>query len=220
MRRMRTRLWAMLLSVCLLLSLLPTQALAAALPEAGQTLFLPVIEEGEEAPAPQGVAGTANFGLVENKEGSAYAYAGSTTFSFNGKALIKTPDGESYMTERPASNGILQLLDKKPITVILPFAPSYSQQIFTRFQSLCDTFDAEILNQSCSTCLHHSPNFDTQFVISASKLMDSMNPKLSRLCFNRAFTKIHALLNHPEGMQIHYEAYAMFNILYNVRSQN
>ena len=45
MRRMRTRLWAMLLSVCLLLSLLPTQALAAALPEDGQTVFLPIIEE-------------------------------------------------------------------------------------------------------------------------------------------------------------------------------
>lgn len=113
MRRMRTRLWAMLLSVCLLLSLLPAPAWAAQLPEDGQTVFLPIIEEGEEAPAPQGVAGTANFGLVENKEGSAYAYAGSTTFSFNGKALIKTPDGESYMTERPASNGILQLLDKE-----------------------------------------------------------------------------------------------------------
>ena len=103
----------MLLSVCLLLSLLPAPAWAAQLPEDGQTVFLPIIEEGEEAPAPQGVAGTANFGLVENKEGSAYAYAGSTTFSFNGKALIKTPDGESYMTERPASNGILQLLDKE-----------------------------------------------------------------------------------------------------------
>lgn len=53
MRRTRTRLWALLLSVSLLLSLLPAQALAAELPEAGQTVFLPVIEEGEEAPAPQ-----------------------------------------------------------------------------------------------------------------------------------------------------------------------
>lgn len=117
MRRTRTRLWALLLSVSMLLSLLPAQALAAALPEAGQTVFLPVIEEGEEAPAPQGVSGISTFGLVENKEGSAYAYAGSATFSFNGKALIKTPDGESYMTERPASNGILQLLDEEGTAV-------------------------------------------------------------------------------------------------------
>ena len=143
--------------------------------------------------------------------------AAAILFSLNG--LTSTMVGKREFMHSGLFT-ILQLLDKKPITVILPFAPSYSQQIFTRFQSLCDTFDAEILNQSCSTCLHHSPNFDTQFVISASKLMDSMNPKLSRLCFNRAFTKIHALLNHPEGMQIHYEAYAMFNILYNVRSQN
>ncbi|CBK20795.2 uncharacterized protein [Blastocystis hominis] len=138
--------------------------------------------------------------------------AAAILFSLNG--LTSTMVGKREFMHSGLFT-ILQLLDKKPITVILPFAPSYSQQIFTRFQSLCDTFDAEILNQSCSTCLHHSPNFDTQFVISASKLMDSMNPKLSRLCFNRAFSKIHALLNHPEGMQIHYEAYAMFNILYN-----
>ena len=117
MRRIQTRLWAALLSVCLLLSLLPAQALAAALPEAGQTVFLPVIEEGEEAPAPQGAGGISTFGLVENKEGAEYVYAGSATFSYNGRAFIKTPDGESYMTERPASNGILQLLDEEGTAV-------------------------------------------------------------------------------------------------------
>ena len=52
MKRIRTRLWAALLSLCLLVGLLPVQVLAAELPEAGQTVFLPVIEEGEEAPAP------------------------------------------------------------------------------------------------------------------------------------------------------------------------
>lgn len=111
---------------------------------------------------------------------------------------------------------ILQLLDKKPIAVILPFAPSYSQQIFTRFQSLCEPFDMEILDQPCSTCIHYAPNIESQLVISASKLMDSMDPKLSFLCFNRAFTKINSLLGYPDGAQIQYESYVMFNILYNV----
>lgn len=117
MRRTRTRLWALLLSVSLLLGLLPAQALAAELPEAGQTVFLPVIEEGEEAPAPQGVGGSSTFGLVENKEGSEYVYAGSTVISYNGRAFIKTPDGESYVTEKPESNGILQLLDEEGTAV-------------------------------------------------------------------------------------------------------
>lgn len=117
MRRTRTRLWALLLSVSLLLSLLPAQALAAALPEAGQTVFLPVIEEGEEAPAPQGAGGISTFGLVENKEGSEYVYAGSTVISYNGRAFIKTPDGESYVTEKPESNGILQLLNEEGTAV-------------------------------------------------------------------------------------------------------
>ena len=53
-------------------------------------------------------------------------------------------------------------------------------------------------------------------MISASKLMDSMDPKLSFLCFNRAFTKINSLLGYPDGAQIQYESYVMFNILYNV----
>ena len=87
MRRTRTRLWALLLRVSLLLSLLPAQALAAELPEAGQTVFLPVIEEGEESPAPQGAGGISTFGLVENKEGSEYVYAGSTVISYNGRAF-------------------------------------------------------------------------------------------------------------------------------------
>lgn len=139
--------------------------------------------------------------------------AAAILFSLNG--LTSTMVGKREFMHSGLYS-VLQLLDKKPIAVILPFAPSYSQQIFTRFQSLCEPFDMEILGQPCSTCIHYAPNFDSQFVISASKLMDSMSPKLSILCFNRAFTKINALLGYPDGAQIHYESYAMFNILYNV----
>ena len=111
---------------------------------------------------------------------------------------------------------ILQLLDKKPITLILPFAPSYSQQIFTRFESLCDQFEKKTFNQPCTACLYSYPNWYHQLTISASQLMNSMNPKLSPLCFRRAFCKIFTFLGHPLGAQIKYEAYVMFNILYNV----
>ena len=113
---------------------------------------------------------------------------------------------------------ILQLLDKKPIAVILPFAPTYSQQIFTRFQSLCDKTDKETINQCCSTDPTNPLGFHQgqQLTITASNLLNSMNPKLSNVCFFRAFSKIQTLLNIPKTNQIEYEAYVMFNILYNV----
>lgn len=136
MRRMRTRLWAMLLSVCLLLSLLPAPAWAAQLPEDGQTVFLPIIEEGEEAPAPQGVAGTANFGLVEHQEGSYYVYVGRKNISYGGKSYIKNADG-SNVTEKPAANGILQMLDSDGTAVASSEAiTGYYQDYETKYYYL------------------------------------------------------------------------------------
>ena len=111
---------------------------------------------------------------------------------------------------------ILQLLDKKSSTVILPFAPAYSQQIFNRFESLCLGFDHTLLPRSCIPCDSVSPDSHHSLSIPFDTLMDSMTPKLTPLCLQRAIRRINMLIECTSDNSLSYEAYAMFNILYNV----
>ena len=111
---------------------------------------------------------------------------------------------------------ILQLLDKKSSTVILPFAPAYSQQIFNRFESLCLGFDHTLLPRSCIPCDSVSPDSHHSLSIPFDTLIDSMTPKLTPLCLQRAIRRINMLIECTSDNSLSYEAYAMFNILYNV----
>lgn len=97
------------------LSLLPAQVLAA---EPGtseeafeQTLILPVIQEGDEAPEPQGYGAISTFALTPHVESISYAYVGDDYMSVQ-QAYILDPETDERVTEKPASNGFLQLLDE------------------------------------------------------------------------------------------------------------
>ena len=115
MRKPGRRILAACMAFVMTLSLLPAQVLAA---EPGtaeeafeQTLTLPVIQEGDEAPEPQGYGAISTFALTPHEESVSYAYVGDDYMSVH-QAYILDPETGERVTEEPASNGFLQLLDE------------------------------------------------------------------------------------------------------------
>ena len=115
MRKPGRRILAACMAFVMTLSLLPAQVLAA---EPGtaeeafeQTLTLPVIQEGDEAPEPQGYGAISTFALTPHEESVSYAYVGDDYMSVH-QAYILDPETHERVTEEPASNGFLQLLDE------------------------------------------------------------------------------------------------------------
>lgn len=99
---------------------------------------------------------------------------------------------------------ILTLLDTKPINMIIPFAPTYTQQIITRFYSLC--FESESI-----PC----PSFHS-LSVSFEKLMTLMNPLLTSHALQRSIWKINQLFSLNCNDCLFYEGYVIFNLLYTV----
>ena len=52
--------------------------------------------------------------------------------------------------------------------------------------------------------------------MTAAQLMDCMVHKITEIALRRAISKINNLLGVPSDSLLSYEAYAMFNILFNV----
>lgn len=113
---------------------------------------------------------------------------------------------------------ILDLLVTKPITLILPFAPTYTQQIFTRFESIALGLDSDqqLPHHSCSPCNSSSLASHHYLCVSCEQLMSSMVHTLTPLCLHRAIGAINTMMGSPNEEVLYYEAYVMFNILFNV----
>lgn len=111
MRKEIRKILSLCLVLTMVLSLLPLPALAV---ETEHTLCLPVIEEGDEAPEPQGYGngGFAIFSLVPYTTGCTYAYVGADSIRIEENAIIYDPETDKPVTEEPESNGLLQVVDK------------------------------------------------------------------------------------------------------------
>ena len=115
MKKAGRQILAACMAFVMTLSLLPAPVLAA---EPGtaeeafeQTLTLPVIQEGDEAPEPQGYGSISTFDLKPHEESVSYAYVGDDSMYVR-EAYILDPETRERVTEEPASNGFLQLLDE------------------------------------------------------------------------------------------------------------
>lgn len=113
---------------------------------------------------------------------------------------------------------ILDLLDTKPITLILPFAPTYTQQIFTRFESIALGLDSDqqLPHHYCNQCNSSSLASYHYLCVSYDQLMSSMVRTLTPLCLRRAIRAINTMTGTMNEEVLYYESYAMFNILFNV----
>lgn len=79
MKKYWNRLLAGGMALAMALTLLPVQTLAQewqTTDAAEQSLLLPVIQKGEEAPEPQGYGETSTFDLTPNEAAVNYAYVG------------------------------------------------------------------------------------------------------------------------------------------------
>ena len=142
---MKKRLFSMALALCMILSILPVQAAAAWDEEQGiQVLDLPVVADGEGAPAPQGMGDSVSLlGLIANTTEYDYVYEGQDSFYLDtdftileptikeptteestteepetGESTTEEPAAKKPVTTKPAKNGILQLLDPKTGKVV------------------------------------------------------------------------------------------------------
>lgn len=108
---MRRKVVSVFLTVCMVLSMLPSTAFAVEAEEVyTQSLTLPVVTEGEELPKAQGYGGGISlFSLIPNRTDYAYTYEGvsrayprlsSGSFTFLVAAGVE-----------PASGGVLQVVD-------------------------------------------------------------------------------------------------------------
>ena len=110
------------ISACLVLtmvlSLLPMSVIAAeedelqaALSENQQTLFLPIVNEGDDAPPPQGYSISA-YDMMANTEGYTYTYVGVDNVVVGEDTIINDSEGNPVTEDpAPAANGLLQIVD-------------------------------------------------------------------------------------------------------------
>ena len=127
MKKYWNRLLAGGMALAMALTLLPVQTLAQewqTTDAAEQSLLLPVIQEGEEAPEPQGYGETSTFDLAPNEATVSYAYVGDTSISTSDVYILDPTTGER-ITEKPESNGILQMLDAENNVVASSSAITY-----------------------------------------------------------------------------------------------
>ena len=153
-----SRILSLFLVLSMLCTLVPAPAFAYEMEtwnaEAGnvQTITLPVIQEGEEAPEPQGLGGgISTFALIPNQEETYYAYEGSDEIQVR-KSYIYRPGTTDKVTEEPAQNGILQMLNADGEVVAATQAITYynweyaddtreSQNWFISYEYLQNTSD-------------------------------------------------------------------------------
>ena len=117
MKQMIKRILSGCLALMMVLGYVPANALGEY--EYTQSMTFPVIEEGEEAPAPQGL-GISTFAMVANDASYNYMYEGDSikgrwTREFaildaDGNRIEKADYSDSWPVEVP-SNGVFQLLD-------------------------------------------------------------------------------------------------------------
>lgn len=131
MRKPAGRVLSMLLVFSVLCTLVPAPAFAAQFEtgDAGtghaQTITLPVVEEGEEAPEPQGIGGgISTFALTPHQAETSYAYVGCDDIQVQ-KTYIYQPGTTDKLTEEPTENGILQMLDTDEEVVAASDAITY-----------------------------------------------------------------------------------------------
>lgn len=108
---MRRKVVSVFLTVCMVLSMLPTTAFAVEAEEVYvQSLTLPVVAEGEAMPKPQGYGGGISlFSLIPNRTDYAYTYEGVS------RAEVRPSDNQfTFIVPagvEPADNGVLQVVD-------------------------------------------------------------------------------------------------------------
>ncbi|MBQ4577428.1 MAG: fibronectin type III domain-containing protein [Clostridia bacterium] len=115
------RLLSILLTVCMLTSLLPAQVFAEdGAQQPRQVIDLPIITEGDVM-----MEEAAGGSLLIRDESTAYFYQGSTRFYFDAKAWLRDENGE-ILTSPPEANGILQMVDADGTVLAASEAVSYS----------------------------------------------------------------------------------------------
>ena len=112
----------------------------------------------------------------------------------------------------------MEYLKTKSISAVVPFAPAFTQQIVTRFESIALSLDSAflLLDKKCRLCSPQSLTSHHYLYMTAAQLMDCMVHKITKIALRRAISKINNLLGVPSDSLLSYEAYAMFNILFNV----
>ena len=121
------RLLSIVLTLCMTLSLFPAPVFAVDEEAATkQVIGLPIIAEGEEAPAPQGACGSPTLmDYIAPMEGCAYAFEGSEYMHFSGETKILDGTTGGPVTTKPESNGLLQMVNSEGTVVASSEAISY-----------------------------------------------------------------------------------------------
>ena len=111
----------------------------------------------------------------------------------------------------------LQLLDSKPLSLILPFTPTYTDRIFTSFEStaLCLEENHPLPRRPCFPCSSDHSLSHHQLGIEEDKLAQSLTNCISPYCLRRAIGAINRLLGEENDHLLNYEGYVMFTILFN-----
>ncbi len=152
MRKGMRKILSACLALVMVMSLLPAPVLAVSdvQPEEtleGQTLFLPVIEQGEEAPEPQGYgvsAGNSRSSLTPNTAGCSYAYAGAESIYINNNIIINDPNTGDPVTVSPAANGLLQIVNDEgdvlaSSAAIASYTQDYDESYYISYEEILDT---------------------------------------------------------------------------------
>ena len=114
---------------------------------------------------------------------------------------------------------ILQLLDSKSLSFILPFTPTYTDRIFTNFESTSLNLENShpLPRRPCFLCSSDHSLSHHLLGIEEDKLAQSLAYCISPYCLRRAIGAINRLLGEDNDHLLNYEGYAMFTILFNVR---
>lgn len=124
---MKKRILSGILMVAMLLTLVPFQAFAVEAEEMPRnSLVLPIIQEGDNFPEPQGLGddgGISTFSLTPNNPKYIYGYEGVDAMSLWNSKIYLTESGN-----KPTENGLLQILDSEGAVLASSDAISDYQQ--------------------------------------------------------------------------------------------
>ena len=114
---------------------------------------------------------------------------------------------------------ILQLLDSKSLSLVLPFTPTYTDRIFTSFESISLNLSEghSLPRRPCFPCSSDHSLSHHLLGIEEDKLAQSLAYCISPYCLRRAISAINCLLGEDNDHLLNYEGYTMFTILFNVR---